>query len=135
MKRILFLALLVCGAAATSFAQCDTKLTFSASKTEHLENGSVLRTEEENTVLQIDKSFITLSINGEEKGVMTVKSQTCNWTVPFKEGKSTFNATMGEGTFSLTIEGKDGKIYLTAKNEGGDGNPIRLLANKFEEVK
>jgi hypothetical protein len=65
---------------------------------------------------------------------MAITSQTCNWSVPFKEGKSTFSASMAEGTFDLTIEGKDGKIYLTAKKGDGTGNPIRMLADKFEQV-
>ncbi len=134
MKKILLVALLVWIAGAASFAQCDKKLTFSSSKTDHIENGSLLFTKDETVVLQIDKSAITLTIDGEEKGVMAITSQTCNWSVPFKEGKSTFSVTMGEATYSLTIEGKDGKVYLTAQNEG-NGNPMRMLANKFEEVK
>jgi hypothetical protein len=43
MKKILFLVFLVLSAGAESFAQCEKKLVFSSSKTDHIENGSINR--------------------------------------------------------------------------------------------
>lgn len=131
MKNLLSLVLLIAASVACR-AQCDKKLVFSSTKTDHMENGSLLFTKEETVVLHVDRSSISLAIDGEEKGVMVITSQTCSWTVPFKEGKSTFNVSMGDHTYSLAIEGKEGKIYLTAQKDGV-GNPMRMLADKFEE--
>jgi hypothetical protein len=133
MKKMLSLVLLI-AASVTCSAQCDKKLLFSSSKTDHMENGSLLFTKEETVVLQVDRSSISLTIDGEQKGLMAITSQTCSWPVPFKEGKSTFNVSMGDDTYSLAIEGKDGKIYLTAQKDGV-GNPMRMLADTFEERK
>ncbi len=135
MKKILLMALLIVGATAAGYAQCDKKLIFSSSKTEHFEKGLIDRTDAENTTLQILSSTIKLIINGEEKGEFSITSKTCNWTVPFKEGESTFKATREDETFTFEIVGREGKIYLTATQAGDVDHPIRLSGDKFEELK
>ena len=79
------MALLIVGATAAGYAQCDKKLVFNSSKTEHYDKGLIDRTDAENTTLQILPSRIKLIINGEEKGEFNITSKTCNWIVPFKE--------------------------------------------------
>src|SRR5271165_683649 len=114
---IIILSLLIAGSAA-SFAQCGKKIVLTTSKTEHLDaSGAVQRTDDEKAVVQIGKSDITITVNDEHKMTGTIKSDDCNWNVPFKEGKTIIKAAISseqgeEKNVTITIEGKDGKVTL-----------------------
>jgi hypothetical protein len=67
-----------------------------------------------------------------------VKSNVCTWKVPFKEGKTMLNITLsndnGESRdFTVTIEGKDGKIAFWAENKDEPDDKIKLDVDKFEQ--
>src|SRR5258708_34015465 len=101
MKSI-FLALFLLAAGSTmGFAQCDKKVSLTSSKTQHFDaSGALKHAEDEKTVVEFNKSDITVSItkdNGDEKLTGTVKSNVCNWNVPFKEGKTVLNITLTNG--------------------------------------
>ncbi|MEP7108455.1 MAG: hypothetical protein ABI760_10745 [Ferruginibacter sp.] len=137
MKRIIVAASLLLLCHTISFAQCKGKLTISASKTEYLDANSVVeRTVDENTVIEISNPDIIIK-PGDKTMKATIKSDTCNWKIPFKEGKTILNVTFNDdqGTTmnaSITIEGKEGKLTLLLHTEGRPGI-IRVPIDKFEE--
>jgi len=136
---ILFLSLLIAGS-TICFAQCDKKVILTTSKTEHLDpSGTVTRTEDEKAVVEITKSDLTINVNDNHKMTGPIKSNSCNWSVPFKNGKTVIKATLSDDSGSdknviLTIEGKDGKVTLLFEMEGMPDDRIRVNADKFEEA-
>lgn len=141
-KVILTLAIALTGSMAV-YAQCDKKVLLSSSKTEHL-NGSneVQDTREEHTILEFNKTDITVIPNDspDDKMTGTVSSYTCNWKVPFKEGKTVIKASLVDKSGDvknviITIEGKEGKISAMAELDDNSGRKMRLTPDKFEEKK
>ena len=145
MKTIILSLLLLAAGSTVCFAQCDKKVSLSSSKSEHLDaSGNVEGSKDEKTTVVIGKTDLTVSItsdDGDQKMTGPVKSRTCDWKVPFKEGKLVVTTTLSdqsggnEKDFTITIEGKDGKITLTAETPAMPDKKIRLLSDKFEEVK
>jgi len=133
------LALLISGS-AICFAQCDKKVVLHTSKTEHLDsNGIVTRTDDEHAVVEINKTVLNINVNDDHKMSGTIKSNTCDWKVPFKEGKMVLKASIGdnngdEKNVTITIEGKDGKVTLLFEMEGNPDDRIKVTIDKFEEV-
>lgn len=131
------LFLLVAGTTA-SLAQCDKTVTLTSSKTTHLDgNGNVSKTKDETAVITISSTDITI-VPGDEDHKMTGKitSKTCDWKVPYKEGKMVVKSIVsGDGgdekDITVTIEGKDGKVTLTFEAVGLNGK-IQVVADKFE---
>ena len=131
------LLLLVVGT-SVSLAQCDKTVTLTSSKTTHLDgNGNVSKTKDENAVITISSTDITI-VPGDEDHKMTGKitSKTCDWKVPYKEGKTVVKSIVsGDGgddkDITVTIEGKDGKVTLTFEAVGLNGK-IQVVADKFE---
>jgi hypothetical protein len=141
--KSLFIALFLTAAVGTmSHAQCDKKVSLTSSKTEHFDaTGALKHAEDEKTVVEFDKSDITVSItkdDGDQKMTGKVKSNICTWKVPYKEGKTMLSITLtndnGEARdFAVTIEGKDGKIALWAESKEEPDDKIKLDVDKFEE--
>lgn len=140
MKKILLALLFVPAISSLSYGQCDQKVVLTSSKTEHLaSDSSVERTNDEQTTIEFDKTSITVT-PGDHTMTGKVLSHTCNWKVPFKEGKSVLKATLsndnGESkNVTITIEGKNGKINFLAELDDADKKRIRLQIDKFEEKK
>lgn len=143
MKSTLLALFLLVAGSAVCFAQCDKRLSIISSKTDHLDgNGKLENSEDEQTVIDINKSNISIVIeNGKETLTGVIKSNTCNWTTPFKDGKTVINTSLsneggtGEKDYTLTIEGKDGKITFLAESVEMPDKKIRLVVDKFEEKK
>jgi hypothetical protein len=145
MKSTLLALFLLVAGSSVCFAQCDKKLSLTSSKTDHLDtSGNVERSVNEQTVIEINKSNISVVIDGDNgKQTMTgvIKSNTCNWKTPFKEGKTIINTTLnreggdGEKDFILTIEGKEGKVTLFVEKVEAPDKKLRLPLDKFEEGK
>src|ERR1700749_4880010 len=121
MKSIIFSILLLAAGSTVCFAQCDKKLTLSASKTQHLDgDGNLKDTRDEKTTVEITKTDITVSItndNGDEKMTGKVKLVSCEWKTPFKDGKMVISTALNNGNnedrnFTITIEGNNGKPTL-----------------------
>ncbi|ASU35493.1 hypothetical protein [Mucilaginibacter xinganensis] len=134
-KIILTLGLLVAIGTAT-FAQCDKSVVLNSSKTDHLDaDGKLTRSEDESAMIEISKTTVDVSINGEHKIAGIIKSTTCDWKVPFKEGKTVIKASTDrdgqEKTFTMTIEGKDGKVTLYFEMEGEPNDKVRVGIDKF----
>jgi uncharacterized protein GlcG (DUF336 family) len=67
-----------------------------------------------------------------------VKSTSCNWKIPFKEGKTVVRATLTDASsdsknVTITIEGKEGKLTLLAEVDDEPNHKIRVAIDKFEE--
>ena len=143
MKKILFLLvmLLILGI-VFSYAQCSKKQVVTASKTEYLDvSGNVERTVDEPTLVEYDKSSITIT-HGAQNQMMsgTVKSDSCNWKIPYKDGKSVIKAAISNDrgetmNLTITIEGKDGNLSFLAEVVERPDRRIRIVIDKFEEKK
>lgn len=139
MKTItLTLCLLLAGGAAC-FAQCGKTVVLNSSKTEHLDaSGAVQRTDDETATIMLTKTELNVSVNDEHKITGKITSETCDWKVPFKEGKTVIKATASndqgeERNVTVTIEGKDGKVTLLFEMDGMPDDRIRVGIDKFVE--
>lgn len=136
--KYLFLAAILLTTGFLGYGQCDKKVRLTSSKTEHLgADSSVQRTEPETTIVEFDKSDISIS-PGEQRMTGKINSATCNWTTPFKVGKTRLKITLttDDGqtqNATITIEGKDGKISFLAELDNTPDRKIRLAVDKFEE--
>ncbi|MEO6631708.1 MAG: hypothetical protein ABIN13_08305 [Mucilaginibacter sp.] len=138
MKKIILVLSLLLTIAVTGFAQCEKTVQLSSSKTNHLdESDAITRTDDETAVIDISKTAVDVSINGEHKITAAIKSNTCNWTTPFKDGKTVIKATADRNgqdqNFTITIEGKDGKVTLLFEREDKPGDKIKVVIDKFTE--
>ncbi len=139
MKTLILILCLLTTGTVSCFAQCDQKVIIKTSKTEHLDaSGAVTRTVDETAVVEITKTTIAINVNDEHKMTGTIKANVCNWTVPFKNGKTTLKATLSDGqgedkNVTITITGTDGKVNLVFEVEGEPGDRIRVTPDKFEE--
>ncbi|WP_295795185.1 hypothetical protein [Mucilaginibacter sp.] len=138
MKKVILTLSLLIGLTALTFAQCEKTVELSSSKTNHLdEKGTITRSDDETAVIDISKTAVDISVNGEHKITAPIKSNTCNWTVPFKEGKTVIKATADhdgqDENITITIEGKDGKVTLLFEMESQPGDKIKVGIDKFIE--
>ena len=143
MKHLILIVALLSFYNFKSMGQCDKSVTLSATKTEFIDaGGTVQDTKEEKTIVEISKTNL-LIIPGEEDHKMTgtIKSYTCDWKIPFKEGKLIIKALLddeGDGepkNLTITIEGKDGKLSFLGEIEEMPDRKVKLTVEKFEEKK
>ena len=142
MKKIFAFMLLLSGGSLLSYGQCDKKVVLTSSKTEHLgADSSLQRTEDEQTVIEFDKTNITIAPGNEDhKMTGTITSYDCNWPTPFKDGKTVMKVLLTDGggdtkKLTITIEGKAGKVKLLAELDDEADKKIRLNADSFAEKK
>lgn len=142
MRSIVITLLLLAAGSTISLAQCDKKTVLTSSKTQHLDaQGALKHADDEKVVIELTQSDITVSINndgGEHKLTGKVKSDTCDWKVPFKDGRTklvvTLNNDNGESRdYTMTIAAKDGKVTFTAESKDEPDDVIKLDIEKFEE--
>jgi hypothetical protein len=93
---------------------------------------------EEKSSVEISTSEIIIIPGNGSKMTGAIKSDSCNWKKPFKEGKSVLKATFtreGEDSknATITIEGKDGKVSFLMEIDEMPDKKIRIVADKFEE--
>ena len=137
MKKGILAAVLL-SAGLISYGQCEKRVLLTASKTEHLgADSSVQRTDDETTVIEFDKSNISITPSGHTM-TGTIKSYTCDWPTPFKVGKTRMKVTLANEAgetkdATITIEGKNGKINFLAELDEDPDKKIRLQIEKFEE--
>ena len=145
MKTILITLFLLAAGSAMSFAQCDKKVSLVSSKTEHFDaNGNLKNADDEKTTVEFNNTDIAVTVshdNGDgDKMTGKIHSNICNWQVPFKTGKTLLNVTLNREDgqsrdFTVTIEGKDGKVTLSAESKEEPDEKIQLPIDKFEETK
>ena len=124
-------------------AQCNTTSVMTSSKTLYLDStNSILRTQDENTTIEITKTEIIISPGNEGGRIMkgAFISNDCNWKVPFKEGKTMIKTVIADpgdepGAVTIVIEGKAGVVSLTFLIDKEPNKRIKVVADKFEEKK
>lgn len=136
LTSAVFALFLVIAGSTTTFAQCDKTATLTSSSTDYLDDkGTVLKSNNEQTVITITKTDLTIA-PGDHQMSGKITSSTCDWKVPFKEGKTVVKSLMtGDGEdkhVTITIEGKAGKVTLTFEAEEMPGKKIQVVADKFE---
>ena len=137
MKTFIFLLILLVTHNVVR-AQCDKKVLLTASQTNYLDSsGAIERTVDEKSTIRINKSEIVIVVDDENKMVVNIKSNTCKWDTPFKQGKSVIKGTATQesgGTVNVTmdLEGKDGKVMLLFTIEGRP-TKIKVVTDKFVE--
>jgi len=140
MKTLTLIISLLIAGCTVSFAQCGKKAVLTTANTQHLDaSGAVQRTVDEKAIVEINKTDLAINVNDEHKMTGKIKSDSCNWKVPYKDGKSVIKATVTDeqGTdreVTITIEGKDGKVTLLFETDGMPDDRIRVTVVKFEEV-
>ncbi len=138
MKKITFLVLVLVFA-KVGFSQCGKTAIIASSQTEYLDgNYALQRTVEEKSTIEINKSQILITPGDKPQMTGAIKSDSCDWKSPFKEGKSVIKATFtreGEKAMNatITIEGKDGKVSLLVEMDEMPDRKIRVVVDKFEE--
>ncbi|MGZ3873412.1 MAG: hypothetical protein ACXVJD_10860, partial [Mucilaginibacter sp.] len=120
-------------------AQCDKSVVLTSSKTDHLDAaGAITRSDDETAPIEISKSAVDISVNGDHKMTGAITDKTCEWKVPFKEGKTVIHATMTnnggeEKKVTINIEGKDGKVTLLFDIDDMPNERVRVGIDKFVE--
>jgi len=125
------------------FAQCDKKVTWTASKGEFLdEAGNLQDTKDVKVIVQTSKEEIILVHSDDESDTLKgkVREITCDWKEPFKNGKITLKTDLTErsGEYAssmITIEAKDAHITITIHIEQPDGRKvqIRIPVDSYKE--
>jgi hypothetical protein len=125
--------------AATGFAQCGKDVVLTCSKTEYLNAaGVVQRTVDETSEIKIGKKEVTISPSDHDKMTGAITSTACDWKEPFKQGKTTVEATFkddngSESTATIIIEGKAGKITCSMKDKKRPDRIIQVSVDTFKE--
>lgn len=139
MKKIILTLTLVAALSVACLAQCDKAVVLTSSKTDHLDaTGAITRSDDETAMIEISKSAVDISVNGEHKMTGAIKDKSCDWKVPFKEGKTVIHATMtnnggDEKKVTINIEGKDGKVTLLFDIDDMPNERLRVGIDKFVE--
>jgi hypothetical protein len=141
MKKILLCTLALVFVGLSVHAQCDKAVKLQASKTQFLNgNNEVQGSKEEHTEVEITQTTIAIMPNGNADEALsgTIKEKSCDWKVPFKEGKMVIKTDLVDPSgdvkqATITIEAKDGKVTLLAEAKERPDQKIRLEADSFEE--
>jgi hypothetical protein len=141
MRSILITLVLLAAGGTISLAQCDNKVALTSSKTYHFDSkGALKSTDDEKTVVEFNKTDISVAITGNNDHTMTgkVKTDTCDWKVPFKDGRTRLHITLSNDNgdsrdFTITITGKEGKLNFRAESPEEPDDVIGLEIDKFEE--
>ena len=138
MKTFLLAAAFV-SVGLAGYSQCEKKVVLTSSKTEHLgADSAIQQVQDEKTTIEYDKSSITISPGNDNTMTGTIDSYTCDWSIPFKTGKTKLKVTLtnpqGETQkATITIVGKDGKITFVGELDEKPEHKIRLHADTFAE--
>ena len=140
MKKQILLLLLASVTGACSFGQCDKKILLSASSFENLNGSNEVQGKDDRAITIVYDSKLISFTPGDITLEGTVNSITCDWKIPFKEGKTVIKATITRTDGStvnttMTIEGKGGKNSLIAEFEESINQKMRITLEKFEESK
>jgi len=144
MKHLLLLVALTGAFMLQGRAQCLKHVKYYASKMEVLDSTLTLQdTRDEPFTIEtradgftgIRENDVADSLHG------VVKNLTCNWTEPFKNGKITMIADVHSqngddlSAATITIEAVEGKISITLRAKERPERVLRLVVDKYEELK
>lgn len=141
MKKMLLSFTVFLLAATAAIAQCDKKVVYYSDKQEMISpEGDIVNNKTDALSIEFTKESITINV-GEKTGAMTatIKETTCQWKEIYKEGKAVYKVEFqkpesgetSEG--NMTVEAKEGKLYLLVEMARLDGKKIKVLVSKYEE--
>lgn len=142
MNKIFLTAMLLCTLTKWTYAQCDKKIVWTSMKEEWLNGkGELQHTDQDKVVIEMSRTGITLNHNDDPNDAMTgsIKDFTCNWTEPYKNGKTVIKSDLMEGHGDvhdaiLTVEGKGGQITITLQLNDKPDMVIRMYPDHHEEI-
>ena len=138
---MILLLLITCVFSFAGMAQCDKKTLYTSTKQEWLNSkNEIQKSEQEKVIVEISKTSVFLNHNDDPNDEMKgdVKSMDCNWTESYKSGKTTIRAKLTEGNndvhdATLTIEGKDGVLFIIIELKDNPDMKIKVYIDKYEE--
>lgn len=135
MKSLIIALFISLAGTLSSFAQCEENYVLSSSVTNLADpEGNPTGVKDEKTVLTFSKTAILLNIDGNERGQLKIVSHDCKWVIPYKAGKSIIKAILNDYNYTLTIEGKDGKVNLRVVKDESDDSILTMTVDKFETL-
>lgn len=123
-----------------AISQCDKKVYWYATKGDMLDtSGNVLDTRSDSIFLETDPQQITLRFQADRNALEgTVKEKTCEWTEPFRNGKTVYHAIVfiddRSSNAVFTVEAKDGKITLLVEIEAREGRKFLIYIDGHKEI-
>ncbi|WP_295795186.1 hypothetical protein [Mucilaginibacter sp.] len=136
MKKILSTLTLLLAITGTSLAQCGKTALLTSTATDHVDaTGKLIRSEKETVLVEISKTAVDISVNGQHRINGVIKTNTCAWSQSYKTGKTVIHAVIKKDgkdeNVTLTITGKNGKIILGFVMESDLNDQVKITADKF----
>ena len=124
-----------------SQAQCQKEIAWTSSKTEFLDGSqNVQDTKPDHVVMTVTKTNVKILPNQNEDDAMsgTIKSVTCDWKEPYKNGNMVIQSELSDAhgdvkNATITISAKDGKITILLEAKEFPDRKLRLTVDKYEE--
>lgn len=140
MKKLILLIFFSITLGTCIYGQCNKKIILTGSSIENLNASDEVQNIDDRAINIVYDSTVITFTAGDIPLKGTVKTISCDWKIPFKEGKTVLKVTLTrtdettvDGT--LTIVSKAGKNVLIAEFDGSDYKKQRLTLEKFEENK
>ena len=135
MKGIIVTLFISLAGTLSTYAQCKENTVLITSKTNLADpSGNPVGVKDEKTVLRFSKTAILLNIDGEDRAELKIVSQNCNWTIPYKEGRTVIKAKLNDSDYTLSIEGKEGRVNLHVVKNESDDSILSMVVDKFERI-
>lgn len=144
MKQLLLLLAITGAFMVQGRTQCLTHVKYYASKMEILDTTLTLQDtrDEPFTVETRADGFTGIRENDVADSLHGVlKTVTCNWTEPFKNGKITMQCDVHSqngddlSDATITIEAVEGKLSIILRAKERPERVMRLVVDKYEELK
>ena len=138
MKKFLVMALIGSMIGIATNGQCQRKVIWTSERTEFLDaSGKVQDVRTQPTKIETTPGHVTVTTE-DDVFEGDIKGLTCEWKVPFKNGRTSFSTLMAKSNgesrnVSITIEGKDGKIDIIVEVDKMDGKKMRILVDNYTE--
>jgi hypothetical protein len=141
MKKVLVSLTILLLAASAGMAQCDKNVVYHSDKQERISaEGDVMDNKTDVLTITFTKDKISVSVAEKTDALTaTIKETTCQWKEMYKEGKAVYKVEFqkpetgetNEG--SMTVEAKDGQLFILVEMARLEGKKIKVLVNKYEE--
>ena len=141
MKKVILLMLVIGAFSTKSMAQCDKKTLYTSNKQEWLNSkDEVQKKDSDKVTVEVSKTGIIFNHNDDPNDEMKgdITASDCHWTEAYKNGKTTMQAKLTEGhndvhDANITIEGKDGVMFIILELKDHPDMKIKAYVNKYEE--
>lgn len=141
MKKSILLFMIIAAISVKSMAQCNKKVLYTSNKQEWLNSKEeVQKNDADKITVEVSNESIVFNHNDDPNDQMKgdITAADCNWTKAFKNGKTTMQAKLTEGRgdvhdANITIEGKDGNMYILLELKDHPDMKIKAYINKYEE--